>query len=90
MKINESTVHAYFSSKFTFRIMSHLFPRMLSEQEGGVFGGGMGNESLLELLSSGVLAPLSPQQLGVSLRETMKGKIYNGGRNFPLYYNVVT
>lgn len=46
---------------------------MLSEQEGGVFGGGVGNESLLEFLGSGVLAPLGPQQLSVSLRETNEG-----------------
>lgn len=47
---------------------------MLSEQKGGVFGGGMGNESLLEFLSGGVLAPLGPEQLGVSLREINEGQ----------------
>lgn len=89
MKINEFIVYVYFFFKFIFRIMFYFFFRMFSEQEGGVFGGGMGNESFFEFLGGGVLVLFSFQQFGVFLREIMKGKIYNGGRNFFLYFNVV-
>lgn len=69
---NESLIHmiiiALHSSVY-LSIVPYLFPRMLCEEEVGVFGGGVGNQGFSEFLGRGVPAPTAPQEVRVPLKE---------------------
>ena len=56
-------------SSVCLSIVPYLFPRMLCEEEVGVFGGGVGNQGFTEFLGRGVPAPTAPQEVCVPLKE---------------------